>query len=88
MKIKKGFVLQNVAGSYLACATGDLTREFSGVVRMNATGAFIWEILQGGAEKGEIVKKVSESYGISEEVAERDVTAFISYLNDNGVIEG
>jgi hypothetical protein len=87
MKIKQGFVLQNVAGSYLACATGALAAEFSGVVRMNATGAFIFEILSRGAEKEEIIDKVVSEYGISRDIAERDVTAYITYLRENGVIE-
>ena len=45
MKIKNGFVLEKVGESYLACATGKLATEFHGFVRLNETGALLWEAL-------------------------------------------
>ena len=45
MKIKSGFVLEKVGGGYLAVAVGARAREFSGLVRMNGTGAFLWNKL-------------------------------------------
>ena len=87
MKIKRGFVLQNVSGSFVACATGKLTREFSGVIRMNDSGVFIWKLLTKGTTEEKIVAEVMEAFGIDEELAGRDVRAFLENLQINGVLE-
>ena len=88
MKIKNGFVLEKVGDSYLSCATGKLAKEFSGFVRLNETGAFLWNILANGVEsKEEIVAKMLAEYDISEEIASKDIDAFIANLAKSGILE-
>lgn len=88
MKIKKGFVLEKVGDSYLACATGKLAREFSGLVKLNETGAFIWNIFaESDASIDEAANKVIAEFDISKEVALADISAFVENLNKNGIIE-
>lgn len=88
MKIKKGFVLEKVGDSYLSCATGKLAKEFSGFVRLNETGAFLWNILSlGDVTKEEMVKKMTAEYDVSQEIALRDVEAFVLNLEKNGILE-
>ena len=41
MKIKKGFVIQEVAGQWVAVATGAAAKEFTGIVKLNATAAHV-----------------------------------------------
>lgn len=88
MKIKSGFVLEEVGGSYLACATGKLASEFSALVRLNSSGAFLWRII---AEKPSTEKELScaliSEYGIDEATAQKDVSAFVKILRDNGILE-
>ena len=88
MKIKKGFVLEKVGDSYLSCATGKLAKEFSGFVRLNETGAFLWNILASGdVTKEKIVEKMTAEYDVSEEIALRDVESFVLNLQKNGILE-
>ena len=88
MKIKKGFVLEKVGDSYLSCATGKLAKEFSGFVRLNETGAFLWNILASGdVTKEQIVEKMTAEYDVSEEIALRDVESFVLNLQKNGILE-
>ena len=88
MKIKKGFVLEKVGDSYLSCATGKLAKEFSGFVRLNETGAFLWNILASGdVTKEQIVEKMTAEYDVSGEIASRDVESFILNLQKNGILE-
>ena len=88
MKIKKGFVLEKVGDSYLSCATGKLAKEFSGFVRLNETGAFLWNILASGdVTKEQIVEKMTAEYDVSGEIAIRDVESFILNLQKNGILE-
>ena len=88
MKIKSGFVLEKVADSYLACATGKLAREFKGLVRLNETGAFLWEKLSAGDKSEEdLVAAILEEYDTTEETAKRDVAAFAASLKNAGIVE-
>ena len=88
MKIKKGFVLERVGDSYLACATGKLAREFSGFVRLNETGAFLWNQLAGGdmAEQ-ELITALTAEYDVSADIAAKDVATFVANLLKNGIVE-
>lgn len=43
MKIKKGFVIQQVGGQWVAVATGSAAVEFSGIVKLNDTAAIAWK---------------------------------------------
>lgn len=88
MKIKKGFVLEKVGDSYLACATGKLAREFSALVKLNETGAFIWNIFAESDVSAEAAaERVTAEFDISKEVALADITAFTENLKKNGIIE-
>lgn len=88
MKIKKGFVLEKVGDSYLSCATGKLAKQFSGFVRLNETGAFLWEILSASdVTKEEMVAKMTAEYDITPDIAERDIDIFVENLEKNGILE-
>lgn len=88
MKIKDGFVLEEVGGSYLAVAVGDRTNSFTGLVRLNSTGAYLWNILaEEDVTRDELIDKMLSTYEVEREVVERDVDAFCNKLIDNGIIE-
>ena len=55
MKIKDGFVLEEVGDFYLAVAVGELAEEFRAIVRLNETGAFLWRQLLTDKSKEELL---------------------------------
>ncbi len=77
MKIKKGFMLRQVADSYVVVATGTATAQFNGVVTLNQTGALLWEQLVQGCEPEELTDLLKNRYGISENKAKEDADAFV-----------
>ena len=87
MKIKNGFVLEKVGDSYLACATGKLATQFSGFVRLNGTGAFLWNKLSGGAELADLAAALVDEYKIDGALAQNDATAFVQTLRKNGILD-
>ena len=42
MKIKDGFVLRDIAGDTVVIATGELSKTFHGMIKLNSTGKEIW----------------------------------------------
>jgi hypothetical protein len=88
MKIKSGFVLQQVGTGYLAVAVGDRSNEFSGLVRMNGTGAFLWNLLcEGDMTHEQLVEKMLSEYDATREQVEGDITAFENKLRENGILD-
>lgn len=88
MKIKDGFVLEEVGGDFLAVAVGDRAGDFSGMVRMNGTGAFLWNKLsERDMSRRELIDSVLSEYEVDEARVTADVIAFEEKLRSNGILE-
>lgn len=87
MKIKNDFILREVAGSYVVVPVNDRTMDFNGMINLNETGAFLFELLQKGVEKSELLSRMLEEYEVTAERAEADIDKFIQKLKDADVLE-
>ncbi len=88
MRIKDGFVLEQVGDSYLAVAVGELAEKFNALVRLNETGAFLWRQLVTDKTKEELLEALMNEYeGVSEELAKRDIMSFLNTLKANNILE-
>lgn len=86
MKIKEGFLLREVAGSHVVVPVGGTSMDFSGMITLNETGAFLWKLLSEPAQEEEVVRKLIQTYGIDEEKARHDVTCFLEKLKEEGLL--
>ena len=86
MKIKDGFILREVAGSYLVVAVGTAVKQFNGMINLNETGAFLWRLLEKGATEEESVSALLKEYDVDEETAKADVKAFTNKLTEAGLL--
>ncbi len=80
MKINENFILREVADRFVVVAVGDAMKNFDGVITLNGTGAFLWRLLQKGAEEEELVSAMLAEYDVDEAKAREDVHAFIGKL--------
>ena len=87
MKIKEGFILREVAGSYLVVAVGKAVKEFGGVVNLNETGAFLWKLLEKSSTESEMVDALLNEYDVDRDTAEKDVKAFTDKLMEAKLVE-
>ena len=87
MKIKEGFILREVAGSYLVVAVGKAVKEFGGVVNLNETGAFLWKLLEKSSTESEMVDALLSEYDVDRGTAEKDVKAFTDKLMEAKLVE-
>ena len=87
MKIKEDFILRKVADSYVVVPVNKMTLDFTGIINLNETGAFLFELLQKGAERDELVDKMLEEYDVDREKAEVDIDVFIQKVRDADVLE-
>ena len=88
MKIKQGFVMRDVAGQAVAIATGEASKSFHGMVKLNDTGAVIWNGIEKGLDEAEIAEQLAASYDVEVGQAFKDVESFIARMRDAGLVEG
>ena len=83
MKIKDGFVLRQVGGTYVVVAVGLQTLDFKGMIRLNETGAFLWEQLsKTDCSKEQLVDCMTAEYDVDGQTAAADVDVFVQSLKD------
>ncbi|MCC8196298.1 MAG: PqqD family protein [Ruminococcus sp.] len=58
MRIKDGFVMRKVAGKYVVVATGEASRGFHGMIKLNDTGRRIWQGISEGKNQSEITEEL------------------------------
>lgn len=85
MKLKTGFILREVAGQVVVLPTGD-ELDLNMMITLNDTGKFLWERLENGADKEELVAALLAEYDVDEETAKAGVDRFVEKLNANGFL--
>lgn len=87
MKIKEGYMMRKVAGNCVVVPMGDEVTNFNGMINLNETGEVIFENLQKGCTKEELVEAMLKEFDAPREVIERDVDMFIEKLEKVGILE-
>lgn len=87
MKTKKGFMLRSVGGMNVVVAVGKASEEFNGMITLNETGAFLWELLAKGAEYNELLTKLLEEYDTDEASAKAGIDGFLKTAREAGLID-
>ena len=88
MKIKSGFILEQVGDSWLAVAVGELANNFHALIKLNSTGAFLWnKISEDSLTEAELVECLLAEYEVEREIAERDIKNFVSTLISGGLVD-
>ena len=86
MKIKEGFLVRKVAEDFVAVPVNNIENNFYGMVQLNKTGAFIFEMLQVEHTKEEVIAAMQDKYDLSAEQANLDFDDFIEILTDNDLL--
>ena len=87
MKIKDDFVMRKMADTTVVVPVGSNAIDFNGMINLNETGAFLFEILQQGATNDKLVSKLLDEYDVSREQACKDIDIFVKKLKDADIIE-
>ena len=87
MKIRDGFILREVAGTFVIISAGDDNLDFKGVITVNEVGALIWKCVEAGKTKDEIVEKILSEYDVQREIATNDCEEFLEQLISKNIIE-
>ncbi len=87
MQINKDFTIQRVGASYVAVPVGETSKHFHGMVRLNETGAFLWNKLsERDMEESDLVAALLSEYEVAEDVAAADVHRIVELLRENKIL--
>ena len=82
MKIKDDFVLKKIAGSYVVVPVRTRAVDFSGIIKLTETGAFLWKLLEKGADREVLISSLLSEYEVDEATAAADVDRFVDKLRE------
>lgn len=88
MKVKKGFKLREVCGEKILLAEGAENIDFSNIISMNASSAYLWENLEGREFTAEdMAKLLTDQYEVDDATALTDAKALADQWYSYGIIE-
>ena len=90
MKVKNGFNLREVCGERIIVAEGDENIDFSNIISMNESSAYLWEEVQkmDSFTVDNLVELICSQYEIDEDTARKDATILAAQWRTAGIIEG
>ena len=87
MKTKKGFNLRTVCGEHIIVAEGIENIDFSRIISMNESAAYLWKNIQGTDFDADLLTKLLlEEYDIDAATARQDATQLITKWQEAGII--
>lgn len=88
MKIKSDFTIQKVGNSYVAIAVGESSKTFRTMIKLNATGAFLWnKLAERDITEEELVEALLAEYDVDRELAQADVHRIVTTLAENQILQ-
>ena len=88
MKTKPGFKLRNVCGERIIVAEGKENIDFSKIISMNESAAFLWSAIEGKEfTENDLVSLLTGEYNIDAHTAAEDVKAIVKQWEQAGITE-
>lgn len=80
MKRKADFLLRNVADTWVVVPVGAAAADFPGMLTLNDTGRFLWELLEQEQTVESLVCALTQRYEVTADQAAADVHKFLKPL--------
>ena len=87
MKRNANFLLREVAGAVVVVPVGAAARSFPGMMRLNESGRFLWELLEQHQTQESLVNAMINRYQVGWTQATEDVAAFLTRIRSVGALE-
>ena len=88
MKIKRDYVIKTIGEDVVVVPVKNEAVRFNGIISLNRTGKFLFEILQNeNLDEEALLTRVFKKYDVDEARAKKDITAFIFKCHENGLID-
>lgn len=86
MRLKDDFILHNTGEDFVIIATGEATKNFNGIIKLNNMGGEIVSFLSNDISEEDIIKAIVEKYEVDYDTAKEDIKNILDSLRKAGVI--
>ena len=87
MKTKQGLTLRVIGNEHVLVPEGLEAVDFNKMVSMNATAAFLWEVVEGKDFYADtLAQLLVDEYGIDNETAQKDVMPLLQTWKEASII--
>ena len=87
MKSKQGFHLRNVCGENVIVAEGIENIDFSKIISMNESAAYLWQKVEGqDFTVDDLARYLCDEYEVDESTAQADAQTVVSQWLEAGII--
>lgn len=86
MKVKRDFVLREIAGETLLIPAGKTALDLNGMITLNEVAADIWQMLPEAEDEEAVVQRILADYDAEETQVRRDVADFLGRLRELGIV--
>lgn len=80
MKASSEIMLRRIAGENLLVPIGEAAARFQGIISLNDSGRLLWETLQKGCTRDDLIAAILDAYDVDEPTAARDVDEFLTIV--------
>ena len=86
MRIVPGFLVREIAGETIAIPSGQAAHRISGLVALNGSGKYLFELLQADLTQESLVSALMDTYDVDFATAQADVTEFLALLQEHDML--
>lgn len=86
MKINGEFILRQVAGESILVPVGKTALSINGIITLNPVSLEIWQGVEAGADREQILQSILDKFEIDTETAAADLDEFLGQLRTNGFL--
>lgn len=88
MRRKKGFNLRNVCGERIIVAEGRENIDFSKIISMNESSAYLWDAIDGkDFTTDDLIRLLTKEYEVDESTARQDAETVVRQWTETGIVE-
>ncbi len=81
MKLKPGFILRKCGEAEIVVPVGANVEKYKNMmITLSGSARMLWDMLEKGCERADLVRAMLEKYDVEREVVENDVDLFLKKL--------
>ena len=81
MRIKNNLILRQIGNTWAVFPISDALTDYGNIMKLNETGAFMWNMLKDGCTREELVHALIKEYSIDSDKAEASADSFLTLLD-------
>ena len=87
LKINESYMIMNVMDTSVVIGKDANAYMPYTLMTLNETGVFLWKQLEAGTDEETLVKSLEETYSLTHEKAQEDVTRFLQQLREKELLK-